>query len=186
MTEDRPRIGISSCLLGHAVRYDASHKRDPILIETIGSQVEWVPVCPEVEAGFGTPRDPMRLVLTMPASGAWHERFPKQHLSLIVVRTGVDVTDRLRDYATSRVERLAEERLSGFILKQDSPSCGMERVKVFTGDGRSDRGGRGLFAEALMARWPTLPVEEEGRLADQRLRDDFIARVFAYRQLHYR
>lgn len=167
----RPRIGISACLLGREVRFDGGHKRDPFLTDTLGAFVEWVPVCPEVEAGFGTPREPMRLV---------------EHggqLVLQTVRTGIDVTDRLVRYASARVEQLSRERLSGYVLKKDSPSCGMERVKVYGRGGASARTGRGLFAVALRERFPSLPIEEEGRLSDPALRDNFIERVFAYQRL---
>lgn len=180
--DERPRIGISSCLLGEAVRFDAGHKRDPFLVDTFGPHVEWVSVCPEEEAGFGTPRPAMRLLLTRDQPRARGERFDGADLSLIVIKTGDDVTEQLRRYATPKVEKLAKLGLSGYILKKDSPSCGMERVKVYT-SGMAERAGRGLFAEALMARLPNLPVEEEGRLGDARLRENFIERVFAYRRL---
>jgi len=114
---DRIRIGISSCLLGEEVRFDGGHKRDRFLTDTFGRFVEWVAVCPEVEAGFGTPREAMRLV----GAGG--------RLRLLTVKTGVDLTDRMARYAHERVERLARERLSGYVLKKDSPSCGLERVK---------------------------------------------------------
>lgn len=175
---DRPRIGISSCLLGQQVRFDAGHKRDAFLVETFGRHVEWVPVCPEVEAGFGTPRDPMRLVASAPS-----KRSPDDGLRLIVIKTGEDATSRLANYSAKRVETLAADHLSGYVLKKDSPSCGMERVKVFGTNGPPERTGRGLFASALMARFPTLPIEEEGRLCDPALRENFIERVFAYRRL---
>ena len=165
------RIGISSCLLGQEVRFDGGHKRDRFLTDTLGRFVEWVPVCPEVEAGFGTPRDPMRLV----ADG--------RHIRLITIKTTADVTDRLERYAGRRVQELADEQLSGYVLKKDSPSCGMDRVKVYDAHGTPRRSGRGLFAAALRARLPFLPVEEEGRLSDPGLRDNFIERVFAYRRL---
>jgi uncharacterized protein YbgA (DUF1722 family)/uncharacterized protein YbbK (DUF523 family) len=181
--EDRPRIGISSCLLGQPVRYDSGHKRDPFLVETFGQHVEWVPVCPEVEVGFGTPRETMRLVLTEPQVRQRGERFDSSKIALVLNKQGTDVTGTLVSYARRKVEKLAHARLSGFVLKKDSPSCGMERVKVYTPDGRGERGGRGLFAEALIARLPNLPVEEEGRLGDPRLRENFVERVFAYRRL---
>jgi uncharacterized protein YbgA (DUF1722 family)/uncharacterized protein YbbK (DUF523 family) len=181
--EDRPRIGISSCLLGQPVRYDAGHKRDPFLVETFGQHVEWVPVCPEVEAGFGTPRETMRLMLTERQQRPRGERFDPSKLALVLNKQGTDVTGTLVAYARKKVEKLADEGLSGYVLKKDSPSCGMERVKVYTPDGACERGGRGLFAEALIARLPNLPVEEEGRLGDPRLRENFIERVFAYRRL---
>lgn len=183
MQDERPRLGISACLLGQEVRYDAGHKRDPFLVETFGRYVEWVPVCPEVESGFGTPRDPMRLVLTTPVVRKKGERIPTGAVSVVVTDTGADVSERLRTYATAKAERLAGARLSGFVLKKDSPSCGVDRVKVYPERGPAERAGRGLFAEALIARLPTLPVEEEGRLSDPRLRENFIERVFAYQRL---
>lgn len=166
------RIGISSCLLGEAVRFDGGHKRDAFLADTFGRFVEWVPVCPEVEAGFGTPRESMRLVR---AGGA---------VRLVTVRTGRDVTAQLDRYAERRVAQLADEDLCGYVLKKDSPSCGLERVKVYEGGGAGAvKDGRGRFAAALTARMPELPLEEEGRLSDPKLRDNFIERVFAYRRL---
>ncbi|MGE3958109.1 MAG: YbgA family protein [Vicinamibacterales bacterium] len=183
MSDDRPRIGISACLLGQPVRFDSGHKRDPFLVETFGEHVEWVPVCPEVEAGFGTPRETMRLVLAEPQVRERGERFDPATIRLLLNKQGTDVTDTLVTYAKKKVEKLAHAGLSGFVLKKDSPSCGMERVKVYTPQGPGERGGRGLFAEALMARMPNLPVEEEGRLGDPRLRENFVERVFAYRRL---
>jgi uncharacterized protein YbgA (DUF1722 family)/uncharacterized protein YbbK (DUF523 family) len=152
-------------------------------VETFGQHVEWVPVCPEVEAGFGTPRESMRLMLTRPQPRERGERFDPGAVALLLNKQGTDVTRRLTTYARRKVEKLASAGLSGFVLKKDSPSCGMERVKVYTPSGTCERAGRGLFAEALMARLPNLPVEEEGRLSDPRLRENFIERVFAYRRL---
>jgi uncharacterized protein YbbK (DUF523 family) len=184
VSDERPRVGISACLLGQPVRYDAGDKRDPILIETIGRHVEWLPVCPEVEAGFGTPREPMRLVLTGPQGAGRGERFDPSTIALVLNSQGTDVTARLASYARGKVEELARARLSGFILKKDSPSCGIDRVKVYTAGGAVERAGRGLFAEALLARMPDLPVEEEGALADPRVRETFLDRVFThFRQL---
>ncbi len=172
MTQPDPlRIGISSCLLGEPVRFDGGHKRDSFLVDTFGFFVEWVPVCPEVELGLGTPRETLRLVRK------------DGQVRLVQPKTGRDLTGEMRAFARRRVEALADERLSGYVLKKDSPSCGMERVRVYTDAGTADRGGRGLFAEALIARFPQLPVEEEGRLSDPRLRDNFVERVFAYARL---
>jgi uncharacterized protein YbgA (DUF1722 family)/uncharacterized protein YbbK (DUF523 family) len=165
------RIGVSACLLGHDVRFDGGHKRDRFLTDTFGRFVEWVPVCPEEEAGFGTPREAMRLV----DSGG--------RLRLMTVKSAIDLTERMERYAQQRVERLARERLCGYVLKKDSPSCGNERVKVYNEHRVPTRSGRGLFAAALHAALPFLPVEEEGRLSDPRLRDNFVERVFAYRRL---
>ena len=169
------RIGLSSCLLGETVRYDGGHKRDPYLVETLGRLVEWVPVCPEAELGLGTPREPIRLV-----------RHPGQTDGVrLVSRSGVRLTGRMRRFARSRVRALAKADLSGYILKKDSPSCGMERVKVWAdGDGRAaERNGRGIFAAELLRHFPNLPVEEEGRLHDPVLRENFLERVSAYRRL---
>jgi uncharacterized protein YbgA (DUF1722 family)/uncharacterized protein YbbK (DUF523 family) len=165
------KIGISSCLLGQKVRFDGGHKRDAFLVDTFGPHVSWTPVCPEVELGMGTPREPIRLV---------RER---TGIRLIGVKTETDHTRAMREWAARRAEALAAEDLDGYILKKDSPSCGMDRVKVYDPHGAPARTGRGLFAEALMSRFPLLPVEEEGRLCDPRLRENFVERVFAYRRL---
>ncbi len=163
-------IGISSCLLGAKVRFDGGHKRDDFLVTTLGKWVQWVPVCPEVEVGMGTPRESIRLV----REGG--------EVRLVAPKSGRDWTAEMRAYAERRLGELEARDLDGFVLKKDSPSCGMERVKVY-GGGMPSRTGRGLFAEALLTRWPYLPVEEEGRLNDPRLRENFVERVFAYRRV---
>lgn len=165
------RIGISACLLGAQVRFDGGHKRDTFLTETFGRFVEWVPVCPEVECGLGTPREAMRLVRV------------ENGVRLLTVKTGIDLTAPMERYSRSRVSALAAEHLSGYVLKKDSPSCGLERVKIYNRHGSPARSGRGLFAAALAEAYPYLPIEEEGRLADPRLRDNFVERVFAYSRL---
>jgi len=167
----RIRIGVSACLLGDEVRYDGGHKRDPFLTGVLGSFVEWVKVCPEVEIGMGTPRESIRLT----DDGG--------RVRLLTVKTGVDYTDTMTDYAARRTSALAGADLCGYVLKKDSPSCGMARVKVYKDKGPPSRTGVGVFAAALLARFPHLPVEEEGRLSDARLRENFIERVFAYRRL---
>jgi uncharacterized protein YbgA (DUF1722 family)/uncharacterized protein YbbK (DUF523 family) len=165
------KVGVSACLLGQEVRYDGGHKRDPFVVDTLGRYVTWVPVCPEMEIGLGTPREPIRLQGDPSA--------PR----LVGTKTGLDLTRPMADYASRRVRALAALGLSGYILKRASPSCGMERVKVYSDSGMPDRMGRGLFASALMDGLPLLPVEEEGRLSDPRLRENFITRLFAYRRL---
>jgi uncharacterized protein YbgA (DUF1722 family)/uncharacterized protein YbbK (DUF523 family) len=169
-------VGISSCLLGEAVRFDGGHKRDGFLVDTFGTFVEWVPVCPEVEAGFGTPRESMRLVRSAGPPDTATVR-------LVTNKSGIDLTRHLERYSIRRVAELADERLSGYVLKKDSPSCGMTRVKIYAETGPPARAGRGLFAAQLMDQFPDLPVEEEGRLIDPGIRENFVERVFAYRRL---
>lgn len=167
----RLRIGISSCLLGQEVRFDGGHKRDEFLTRVFGPYVEYVAVCPEVEMGLGTPRETLRLVRQ---EGA---------LRMVTTRTGIDHTDGMRRWAAERLDALEREDLSGYVLKKDSPSCGMERVKTYGGGTMPARDGRGIYASLLIERQPLLPVEEEGRLSDPTLRENFIERVFAYRRL---
>lgn len=162
------RLGISQCLLGDAVRYDGGHKRDAFLMDVLGPHVEWVPVCPEVEAGLGTPREAMRLFGT------------PQRSRLITVRTMVDHTEQVAQWSDGRLRELETLALSGYVFKKDSPSCGVERVRIFNRHGMPATRGAGLFARAFHAHFPLTPVEEEGRLCDAALRDNFIERVFAY------
>lgn len=164
---DKIKLGISTCLLGEPVRYDGQHKLDPFLRDTLGTYVDYVPVCPEVEVGLGVPREAMHLEGD-PAS-------PR----LVTIQTHIDHTDRMNAWARKRVEALEAEGLCGFIFKSRSPSSGMERVKVFNDKGVAVKSGVGLFAAAFMAHFPLLPVEEEGRLQDPCLRENFIERVFA-------
>lgn len=172
MRTDRVRLGISRCLLGEQVRFDGGHKHDPFLTRTLGEHVEWVAVCPEVEAGMGIPREPIRL-----EEGEGDVR-------LVAPRSGRDLTDVMVRYARIRAEQLANADLDGFVLKKDSPSCGLGRVRIHPpgGEGAPRRDGRGLFARALIEQLPLLPVEEEGRLNDPNLREAFIDRVFAHRR----
>ncbi len=163
-------IGVSSCLLGRPVRFDGGHKRDAFVVETLAPHARFVPVCPEVELGLGTPRETLRLVR-------------RGDDVRMIMKNGDDHTDDMRRYARQRVADLVSEDLDGYILKKDSPSCGLARVKVYDGDGPPARNGQGLFAAALRQRFPHLPVEDEGRLIDPALRENFIERVFAYRRL---
>jgi uncharacterized protein YbgA (DUF1722 family)/uncharacterized protein YbbK (DUF523 family) len=165
------RVGISSCLLGQKVRFDGGHKHDRFLTDTLGEYVEWVPVCPEVEMGLGTPRESIRLVQR------------EGDVRLVGTKTEIDVTEGMRSYSLARLASLEKEDLSGYVLKKDSPSCGMERVRLYKGKGPPSRSGRGLFAGALLEKFPCLPVEEEGRLCDPRLRENWVERIFAYRRL---
>jgi uncharacterized protein YbgA (DUF1722 family)/uncharacterized protein YbbK (DUF523 family) len=165
------RIGVSACLLGEEVRYDGGHQKDAYLTGVLAGHVTWVPVCPELEVGMGVPREPIRLVGDAAA--------PR----LVGVDSGTDHTARMREFARRRVAALERQDLHGYILKRASPSCGLERVKVYGESGRPARTGVGLFARALTAALPLLPVEEEGRLADAGRREHFIIRVFAHRRL---
>ena len=165
---DSVRVGISSCLLGERVRYDGGHKRDAFLTEELGRHVEFVPLCPEVEIGLGVPRPTLRL-----------ERRGEE-VRMVVTDSGEDLTERMRAWAEAAAERIAAAELDGYVLKRSSPSCGMERVKLFDENGSPEPVGRGLFAAALIERLPLLPVEEEGRLRDAGLREHFLARLFAH------
>lgn len=166
------RVGVSACLLGQRVRYDGGHKADPFIIDTLGRYFSWVPVCPEMEIGLGTPREPIRLEGDVTA--------PR----LIATVSGRDLTGPMQDFAAQRLPQLAELGLHGYILKKNSPSCGMQEVRVSGPSGRSRRSGRGLFAQALMARLPLLPVAEEGHLQDPGMRAHFVERVYAYHSWH--
>ncbi|NCC51146.1 MAG: DUF1722 domain-containing protein [Spartobacteria bacterium] len=164
-------LGISTCLLGEAVRYDGQHKLDHWLKDTLGQFVTYVPVCPEVESGFPIPREAFRLVGDVDA--------PR----LETQKTGIDCTEIMRKWARRRLEELAAENLDGFIFKSRSPSSGMERVKVYPGPGKAAvKKGRGLFAGMFMDCFPLLPVEEDGRLHDPALRENFIERIFVMKR----
>jgi len=162
-------LGISSCLLGNNVRYDGGHKLDHFLVDTLGQYVDWVPVCPEVECGLPIPREAMHLV------------GDPEDPRLVTTRTGVDHTARMKRWAKKRTTELEKEELCGFVFKSRSPSSGMRGVKIYTDAGMPNTTGSGLFAHAFMKRFPLLPVEDEGRMHDPGLRENFIERVFVYR-----
>jgi len=168
--EDKIRLGISTCLLGENVRYDGGHKRDRFIIETLGQFVEFVPVCPEVECGLPIPRESMHL-----------EGNPDSP-RLVTTRSKIDHTERMVKWAEKRVQELEREDLCGFIFKSNSPSSGMERVKVYNEHGMAQKTGVGMFARTFMDHFPLIPVEEDGRLHDIRLRENFIERIFALKR----
>ena len=170
MPEETIRLGISSCLLGEKVRFDGSHKLDRFLTETLGRYVEYVPVCPEVEVGLPTPRETLRLIGS--------EESPR----LVFSKSGEDITEQMTAWAKKRVVELEKENLSGFIFKSKSPSSGMERVRLYDRNGVPRKTGVGLFAKTFMEHFPLLPVEEEGRLHDPKLRENFIETIFALRR----
>lgn len=165
------RVGVSSCLLGREVRFDGGHKRDLFLTDRLGDFVEWVPVCPEVEAGMGIPRPALHLVREGDA------------VRMVETASGSDHTHRMRRYARQRVRALRDLDLCGYVLKKGSPSCGLTRVKVYGEKSAPRREGRGLYASVLTETFPNLPVEAEDRLKDPNLRENFIENVFAYRRL---
>jgi uncharacterized protein YbgA (DUF1722 family)/uncharacterized protein YbbK (DUF523 family) len=164
------KMGISACLLGEQVRFDGGHKLDRYIVNTLGQYFDFVPVCPEVECGLGIPRESMRLV-----GDAENPR-------LISNKTKIDHTERLSSWARERVRKLEREELCGFIFKKDSPSSGMERVRVYSEKGMPAKTGVGMFARVFMWHFPLLPVEDEGRLHDPKLRENFIEQVFALKR----
>ena len=164
------RIGVSACLLGDQVRYDGGHKRSPFVSEGLRDYFELLPVCPEVAIGLGVPREPIRLVGS-----------PERPRAVGTRDAELDVTDALDAYGRRMASELPD--ISGYVLKSQSPSCGMERVRVYgNGGGAPTRAGRGIYAAAFMEAAPLLPVEEEGRLNDPVLRENFIERVYAFRR----
>lgn len=163
----RIRIAVSSCLLGHRVRYDGGHKHNGYITETLGQCFEFVPFCPEVAIGLGVPRPPIRLVAGKRGVRARG-----------VKDITLDVTDQLMVYAEKVAPKLDD--VSGYILKKGSPSCGMERVKLYSAKDKPPGSASGIYAGTLMARLPELPFEEEGRLMDPRLRENFLERVLVY------
>src|SRR4030066_2337076 len=163
---EKIKLGISSCLLGENVRYDGGHKLDRFLTDTLGQYVEYVSVCPEVECGLPVPRESMHL-----------EGNPDSP-RLVTSRTKQDMTERMVNWARRRVNELEKEGLMGFIFKSDSPSSGMERVRVYNEKGMPVQKGVGMFARIFMEHYPLLPVEDEGRVHDPKLRENFVERIF--------
>jgi uncharacterized protein YbgA (DUF1722 family)/uncharacterized protein YbbK (DUF523 family) len=170
VTMEKIKLGISTCLLGQNVRYDGGHKLDRFLTDTLGQYVAYVPVCPEVECGLSVPRESMHL-----------EGDPESP-RLITSRTKQDMTERMVGWAKKRVVELEKEGLCGFIFKSDSPSSGMERVKVYDSKGMPAKKGVGMFARIFMEHHPLLPVEEDGRLHDPKLRENFVERIFTLKR----
>ena len=164
------KIGISSCLLGQNVRYDGGHSLDRFLSDTLGQFVEYVPVCLEVETGFSVPRETMHLT------------GDPENPRLVTTKTNIDHTDRMVRWAKKRLKSLEDEQLCGFIFKSKSPSSGMERVKVYNEKGMPVKKGVGIFARAFIDYFPLIPVEEDGRLHDPLLRENFIERIFSHKR----
>jgi len=166
----KPRLGVSTCLLGESVRYDGAEKRDPVLLEAFGDYVEWVPVCPEVECGMTVPRDPMHL--------ADDPDSPR----LVTTSTGEDQTERMQTWIRPRLEELAGRSLWGFVLKSNSPSCGRDAVVVTDLTGARVGETTGLFAAAVAERFPLLPVADERALRNDATWDNFIERLFCLKR----
>ncbi len=164
------KLGISSCLLGEKVRYDGTHQRDRYITDTLGQFFEWVPVCPEVEYGLPVPREAMRLKAT------------PEGQRLVTRKTGVDHTDGMREWAKEKLDELSREYLSGFIFKARSPSSGLYGVRLYGPSGPPSKKGVGVFGGAFIERFPLVPAEDDGRLHDPTLRENFIERVFVYRR----
>ena len=167
--EARIKLGVSKCLLGENVRYDGEHKLDRVIRDTLGQYVDFVPVCPEVECGMPVPREAMQLAGN-PAS-------PR----LTTIRTQKDLTDQMLNWTGIRVRQLEKEGLCGYIFKSNSPSCGIKEVKVYNEKGMPVKKGVGLFARAFMKHFPLLPTEDEDRLHDPGLRENFIESIFAFK-----
>jgi len=168
---DKIKLGISSCLLGAAVRFDAGHKRNTYITDTLGQYFDFQPICPEAEAGLGIPRPPIHL-----------QQVNGQVRVVDVKNNDIDRTEQLQRCSQQLMAQL-DQALCGYILKKDSPSCGMERVKVYGECGKqapAERIGTGIFAAQLKQQCPNLPLEEEGRLVDPILRENFIQRVYVY------
>jgi len=168
--ENRIKIGISACLLGENVRWNAGHSRDRYLTDTLGLYVEYIPVCPEVECGMGVPRETLRLV------------GDPDNPSLITSKTNIDHTDRMIRWARKRVKDLEKEDLCGFVFKKKSPSSGLFNVPVRTSKGMPQKKGQGIFARIFSEHFPLTPVEEEGRLHDPKLRETFIEQIFTLKR----
>ncbi len=167
---EKIRVGISACLLGEKVRYDGGHKLDHYLKDTLGEYVEWVSVCPEVETGLPVPREAMRLV--------GDPESPR----LVTIKTGIDLTERMQIWSHKRLRELEKKDLCGFVFKSRSPSSGMRFVKVYGLSGVPSNAGAGIFARAFMDMFPLIPVEDEGRLHDPELRENFIERIFVVKR----
>ncbi|MEZ4525484.1 MAG: DUF523 and DUF1722 domain-containing protein [Desulfobacterales bacterium] len=168
---EKIKLGVSACLLGHEVRYDGGHKLNHFIRDTLGQFADFVPVCPESECGLGIPREALRLIGS------------PENPRLIARQTQKDFTHQMRDWAQKRLNELEREDLCGFIFKKDSPSSGLYRVKVYQDSGQPVKSGTGIFAKAFVQRFPLLPVEEEGRLNDADLRENFIESIFVFKRL---
>jgi uncharacterized protein YbgA (DUF1722 family)/uncharacterized protein YbbK (DUF523 family) len=161
-------LGVSKCLLGEKVRYDGGHKLDRYVTEVLGDHFSFVPVCPEVEYGLPIPRESLRLT------------GDPEHPRLVTAKSGIDHTEGMQRWAEDRLDQLAGESLSGFIFKSRSPSSGMQGVRVYGNSGIPVKKGVGIFTRAFRARFPLIPAEDEGRLNDPAIKENFLERVFVF------
>ena len=164
---EKIKVGISSCLLGNQVRYNGGHQRDRFITDTLAKYCEFVPVCPEVECGLPVPRESMRLVGEVDT--------PR----LVTTRSKIDKTDQMTNWMNRRLSALEKEDLVAFIFKTKSPSSGMRAVKVYAENGNvKSYAGQGIFARGFKERFPDIPVEDEGRLHDPGIRENFVETIF--------
>ena len=171
--EDSPlRLGVSSCLLGQTVRYDGGHCHNNFVVDTLGPKTDWVAVCPEMGIGMPSPRPSIRLQ----EGEADAEGNPT--VRLIEPKTGTDHTAAMREFTEAKLRAIDPDQLDGYVVKKNSPSCGMERLPIYRGETKGSKNGVGLFTAYLQEHYPDLPIEEEGRLNDPRLREAFIEQVF--------
>lgn len=169
--KEKIKIGISSCLMGNKVRWDGDHRQDRFLTDTLGIHLAYVPVCPETECGLGIPREPMRLEGNPDAC------------RLISIETQQDLTNQMVQWTEKKLSDLFFENLDGFIFKSKSPSCGKERIPVYINTGGpAIKQGVGIFAKAFMTRFPQIPVEDDGRLHDPKLRENFVETIFTLKR----
>jgi len=166
------KIGISSCLLGHKVRYDGGHKHNHYITDTVGQFFQWVPVCPEVERGLSVPREAM------------HLKGDPESPRLVTIKTGIDYTEKMKNWSEKKLDELSKKELCGFIFKSRSPSSGMQSIKIYTEKGISSKKGVGIFAASFMKRFPLCPAEDDGRLNDSKIRENFIERIFVFNRWH--
>ncbi|WP_067184378.1 YbgA family protein [Microtetraspora niveoalba] len=164
----RPRVAVSSCLLGEPVRFNGGHSRDRLLAGPLSEFVDWVPTCPEIAIGLGTPRETLRL-----------ERAPGGP-RLVTRKTRKDLTEPMTSLGAAKAATLD---VDGYVFKSKSPSCGIHGIPVYAGDAAADRRNRGVFAAEIIDAHPLLPVEDEGRLHDDVLREVFLERIFAHARL---
>jgi len=173
-TGEKPRVGISSCLLGDEVRYDGGSKWHRVTVEIIGPRVEWVPMCPELEVGMGIPREPVNLI------------GPAESPSLLAMGTGLDWSKKMKTFSQQTIQTLKRQGLNGYIFKSASPSCGLKEIKVYENKSLDQwvASGTGLFAREFLRKFPDLPVADEEELTTERQAVEFVERIKNHHQLH--